>query len=312
LALFFLVDSITSPLDSNQDGLIKFVSKVLERPTNLCYSFILEEYMALQLLATKTEMPPPRPHLVTRHRLLERLDNGLAAGSALVFVSAPAGYGKTTVLSDWVLHLECLSRPVGVSELRPVWLTLDDGDNDPTRFLSYLAAGLRKVDSALGQRLLDAVLLSSLPAWNDVLATTINELVALRTQACELFEQGRMDEVLHANVALAFHPDNAADEAQVEGYLALVRRAGAAQLVRQNRAVMARPDLRPLLPRITCPTLVMVGEADQLTTPEHADEIAAAIAGAQRMTIAGAGHMLTLERPDGVAQALLQWLHRLP
>ena len=137
--------------------------------------------MALQLLATKTEMPPPRPHLVTRHRLLERLDNGLAAGSALVFVSAPAGYGKTTVLSDWVLHLECLSRPVGVSERRPVWLTLDDGDNDPTRFLSYLAAGLRKVDSALGQRLQDAVLLSSLPAWNDVLATTINELVALRT-----------------------------------------------------------------------------------------------------------------------------------
>lgn len=139
-----------------------------------------------------------------------------------------------------------------------------------------------------------------------------SELVALRTQACELFEQGRMDEVLHANVAFAFHPDNAADEAQVEGYLALVRRAGAAQLVRQNRAVMARPDLRPLLARISCPALVMVGEADQLTPPEHADEIAAGIAGAQRMTIAGAGHMLTLEQPDRVAQALLQWLHRLP
>ncbi|WP_326534675.1 alpha/beta fold hydrolase [Pseudorhodoferax sp.] len=138
------------------------------------------------------------------------------------------------------------------------------------------------------------------------------ELVALRRQACVLFEQGRIDDVLRANVAFAFHPRNAADPAQVQAYLALVTRAGAAQLVRQNQAVLARPDLRPRLPTITCPTLVLVGEADALTPPEHAREIAAAIPGAQLDTVAGAGHMLTLEQPAAVSERLLAWMATLP
>lgn len=138
------------------------------------------------------------------------------------------------------------------------------------------------------------------------------ELVALRRQACVLFEQGRVAEVLQANVALAFHPRNAADAAQVQAYLALVERAGAAQLVRQNQAVLARPDLRPRLAAITCPTLVLVGEADMLTPPEHAREIAAAIPSAVLDTVAGAGHMLTLEQPAAVARRLLAWMAALP
>ncbi|MBL8333346.1 MAG: alpha/beta fold hydrolase [Rubrivivax sp.] len=138
------------------------------------------------------------------------------------------------------------------------------------------------------------------------------ELVTLRTQACELFAAGRADEVLRANVLFAFHPRHAADAAMAEGYLQLIGRAGPAQLIRQNRAVMARPDLRPRLPAIACPTLVAVGEADQLTTPEHAAEIAAGIPGARLVSIAGAGHMLTLEEPAAVAQVLLDWLQSLP
>lgn len=134
------------------------------------------------------------------------------------------------------------------------------------------------------------------------------ELVRLRTEACELFAQGRMDEVLRANVMFAFHPDKAADGALVQAYLAMIGRAGAPQLIRQNRAVMARPDLRPELPRIACPTLMAVGEADQLTTPEHAQEIAAAIPGARLHTVAGSGHMLTMEQPEAVTRLLLQWL----
>lgn len=138
------------------------------------------------------------------------------------------------------------------------------------------------------------------------------ELVALRTQACELFAAGRVDEVLRANVMFAFHPRRAADAELVERYLQLIGRAGAGQLIRQNRAVMARPDLRPHLGAIACPTLVAVGEADQLTTPEHAAEIAAGIVGSRLVSIAGAGHMLTMEQPEAVAQALLQWLDSLP
>lgn len=137
------------------------------------------------------------------------------------------------------------------------------------------------------------------------------ELIRLRSQACELFAMGRMDEVLLANVSFAFHPDKAADADLVQAYIAMVGRAGAGQLISQNRAVMARPDLRSDLRRINAPTLVAVGEADQLTTPEHACEIAAAVPGARLHRVAGAGHMLTMEQPQAVNRLLLDWLDGL-
>ncbi len=134
------------------------------------------------------------------------------------------------------------------------------------------------------------------------------ELITLRTQACELFAAGRMDEVLRANVMFAFHPRRATDTALVARYLAMIRRAGAAQLIAQNRAVMARVDSRPLLPQVRCPVLVLCGEADQLTTPNHAREMAALLPQAQLHLVPGAGHMLTMEEPDRVSALLLTWL----
>lgn len=133
------------------------------------------------------------------------------------------------------------------------------------------------------------------------------ELVRLRTEACEHFAAGRVDEVLRANVPFAFHPDNAADPALVARYFAIVRRAGAAQLIAQNRAVMAREDLRPQLPAIACPTLVLCGDADALTPPEFAREIAAAVPEARCEIVPRCGHMLTLEQPEAVARALGRW-----
>lgn len=137
------------------------------------------------------------------------------------------------------------------------------------------------------------------------------ELIQLRTDACALFEQGRMDEVLRANVMFAFHPANAADPALVNRYLQMVTQGGAQQLIRQNRAVMARPDLRGELHRIHCPTLVVVGDADQLTTADHAREIAQGITGSRLETVAGAGHMLTMEQPARLHALLLHWLDGL-
>lgn len=138
------------------------------------------------------------------------------------------------------------------------------------------------------------------------------ELIRLRNQACELFAAGRMEEVLRANAMLALHPDNASDPALVERYLAIIRRAGAPALIRQNKAVMARPDLREQLPRLRLPVLVAVGEADSLTPLACASEIADAIPGAERVVVPGAGHMLTLEQPAAVARLLLDWLEELP
>jgi pimeloyl-ACP methyl ester carboxylesterase len=134
------------------------------------------------------------------------------------------------------------------------------------------------------------------------------ELLRLRSEAIGLFEQGRMDEVLQANLMFAFHPRHAADRRLVGDYRAMVLRAGAAQLIAQNRAVMARQDLRPVLPGIGCPTLLMVGDGDGLTPPECSREIADAVPGARLVQLGTCGHMLTWEQPAAVTAALLDWL----
>jgi dienelactone hydrolase len=136
------------------------------------------------------------------------------------------------------------------------------------------------------------------------------ELLALREQACALFAAGRMEEVLRANVLFAFHPLHARPPGLVDSYLAMLRRAGAGQLMAQNRAVMARVDSRPTLPTVTCPLLLACGEADQLTPPDHSREMAALASGAQLEIVPGAGHMLTMEQPARVGTLLLDWLAR--
>ena len=123
-----------------------------------------------------------------------------------------------------------------------------------------------------------------------------------------MFAAGRMDEVLRANVLFAFHPHGARAPGLVERYLSMIRRAGAAQLIQQNRAVMARADNRPYLPRIECPVLLACGEADLLTPPEHAREMAALMHHAQLEMVPGAGHMLTMEQPERVTALLMRWL----
>jgi pimeloyl-ACP methyl ester carboxylesterase len=133
------------------------------------------------------------------------------------------------------------------------------------------------------------------------------ELVALRTAACEEFAAGRIEAVLDANVPFAFHPQHAADAALVARYKAIVLRAGAERLIRQNRAVMAREDLRARLAQIRCSVLVAAGEGDGLTPPEMAHEIAAALPAAELHLLPRCGHMLTLEQPSAVAALLDAW-----
>lgn len=136
------------------------------------------------------------------------------------------------------------------------------------------------------------------------------EMRALREAAMELFSQGRLREVIEPNVAFAFHPTHAAQPALVQAYLDFVLGAGAAQLVRQNQAVIDRPDARPHLPHVACPTLVLCGAQDQLTPLECSEEIAQLVPGAQLQVLQECGHMLTMEQPSAVNQALRQWLAR--
>ena len=137
------------------------------------------------------------------------------------------------------------------------------------------------------------------------------ELITLRTQACTLFAAGRAEELLRANVLFAFHPTRARSPELVARYLAMTMRAGADQLIAQNRAVMARVDSRPHLPQVRCPALVVCGEADQLTTPEAAREMAALMPQSRLEIVPGAGHMLTMEQPEQVSALLVDWLRSL-
>ena len=132
------------------------------------------------------------------------------------------------------------------------------------------------------------------------------EMTALREAAIVQFAAGRVREVIAPNVAFAFHPDNA--PALADAYLEFVLAAGTDRLIAQNRAVIARPDARPGLAKVSCPVLVMCGEQDQLTPPERSREIAALVPHAQLVMVPRCGHMLTMERPEVVNAELVAWL----
>jgi len=136
-----------------------------------------------------------------------------------------------------------------------------------------------------------------------------DDMRQLREDAILLFEQGRVREVIEPNVGFAFHPDHARQLAQP--YLDFVLEAGAQQLIAQNRAVIARPDARLHLASVRCPVLVMCGEDDRLTPPEHSREIAQLVPNARLVMVPRCGHMLTMEQPEVVNAALRSWIATL-
>jgi LuxR family transcriptional regulator, maltose regulon positive regulatory protein len=126
----------------------------------------------IALLETKLYVPRPRRDRVLRPRLSERLDRGTA--SKLVLVSAPAGFGKTTLLTEW---LE--ARPAAPADERlAAWLSLDRGDNDPASFWTYVIAALRTVASGVGESALARLDAPQPPPIETVLTTLLNDLGA--------------------------------------------------------------------------------------------------------------------------------------
>jgi pimeloyl-ACP methyl ester carboxylesterase len=104
------------------------------------------------------------------------------------------------------------------------------------------------------------------------------------------------------------HPARLSEQALSEAVLQMARDTGVAAFKRQQAAIMARPDNRPLLASIRCPTLVLVGREDALTPPPLAQEIAEGIAGAKLEIIADCGHLSSMEQPEAVNRALRAWL----
>ena len=141
--------------------------------------------MSVPLLATKFHIPPIRPGHLPRQHLVARIDEGLqrsAPGEGfsrkLTLISAPAGFGKTTLLAEWAAHVSSSGDDGPHCHL--AWLSLDEADNDPVRFLTYLVAALQAVEPALDTGLLDA--LATPRPLGESLAAWINQIQALAVQ----------------------------------------------------------------------------------------------------------------------------------
>ncbi len=125
--------------------------------------------MSTPILATKLYIPQARLKVVSRPGLIKRLNDGLPSGRKLSLISAPAGFGKTTLVSEWVASCE---QPVA-------WLSLDEGDNDPARFLAYLIAALQTISANIGAGVLGVLQSPQPPPIESILTALLNEITLI-------------------------------------------------------------------------------------------------------------------------------------
>jgi LuxR family maltose regulon positive regulatory protein len=132
--------------------------------------------MSGDLLRTKLYIPPLRPNNVPRPRLIARLDLGFQQGCRLTLVSAPAGFGKTTLITEWLSHFPTPKSHFTADHC--AWLTLDLQDNDPTRFMTYLIAAIAQIEPGTGEATAAVLQSPQPPPPQTALTTLINEIAA--------------------------------------------------------------------------------------------------------------------------------------
>ncbi len=146
--------------------------------------------MSTPILATKLYIPRSRPNVVSRPRLLERLKAGLHG--KLTLISAPAGFGKTTLVSEWVASIE---RPTA-------WLSLDEGENDLTRFLMYLVAAVQTIAAPIGEGVIGA--LHSPQPPEAILTTLLNDIASFPGQFILVLDDYHMIDAQPVDQALTY------------------------------------------------------------------------------------------------------------
>src|SRR5215469_16014077 len=134
-----------------------------------------------ELLSTKLASPRLHSSIVSREPLLTLLDEGLER--KLTLLSAPAGFGKTTLVSEWIATRCERQDPPPVA-----WVSLDTGDNDPVRFWRYVIAACQEFDAAPGETALALLRTSARLSWEPVLTTFINELARLEHRGILVLE----------------------------------------------------------------------------------------------------------------------------
>ena len=149
--------------------------------------------MSTPILATKLFTPAPRARVVLRHNLIERL-NESSRSQGVTLISAPAGFGKTTLASEWAAGSK---QPVA-------WLSLDDGDNDLARFLIYLVAALRTVAPTIGEALLGALQSPQLPPVEPLLTALLNEITTAHDNFVLVLDDYHLIDAKPVDDAIAF------------------------------------------------------------------------------------------------------------
>ena len=147
------------------------------------------------ILATKLYIPPHPSKVVSRTRLIERLDEGLSEGRKLSILSAPAGFGKTTLVSEWVHQKD---------EMKAAWLSLDEGDSDLARFLTYIIAALQTVTPKLGEGVLDSLQSSQPSPSESILTALLNEISAVPNDYVLVLDDYHVIESRAVDEALTF------------------------------------------------------------------------------------------------------------
>ena len=148
--------------------------------------------MSIPLLATKLYIPPPPPRTVPRPRLIERLNEGLQR--KLTLIAAPAGFGKTSLLSEWLV---ACGRPAA-------WLALDQDDHDCTRFLTYLVAALQTITPSVGQGVLEVLQSPQPPPVEWILTTLLNDITSTAGHFIVVLDDYHMVDAKPVDVALTF------------------------------------------------------------------------------------------------------------
>jgi len=178
------------------------------------------------ILATKLYIPPHRANLVPRSRLTGKLNEGLH--HKLTLISAPAGFGKTTLLSEWIASFALSPLPASTSTSLPLsvrsarlvvgqdatlsavdaaratWLSLDEGDNDPARFWSHFIAALQSLFPNIGEAAMDALQSPQLPAIESILTSLLNEIAALPNDFILVLDDYHIIDSKPIDSALAF------------------------------------------------------------------------------------------------------------
>jgi len=162
-----------------------------------------------RLLETKFYIPPVRSHLVQRTRLIQKLNDGLP--NKLTLISAPAGFGKTTLVNEWVSQILSPGNEDSQSAVHVGWISLDEADNALARFLVYFTTSLKRIpgtNSAIGGGALEMLRSYRLPPVDTILTSLLNEITATSHKIILVLDDYHLIEIQPIHDALSFLPEH--------------------------------------------------------------------------------------------------------